>query len=75
MMLGLSVANSKQALRCFMRFAASPKLTGAAVVGWGWTAETVWTFGPSADGGAVAGAPGTAAGDGGGESGTAILPC
>jgi hypothetical protein len=31
-MLGLSFANSKQALRCFMRFAASPKLELSSIL-------------------------------------------
>jgi hypothetical protein len=55
MMLGLSFANSKQALCCFLRFAALPKLplplsvpvavdAAAAVVGWDWTVDTVSTF-------------------------------
>lgn len=87
-MLGLSFANSKQALCCFMRLAASPKLS-AAVVGCGWTADTVSSFAPSAGAGAVAGAAegvagaeaGVVAGAGGaavagaGDSGAAILPC
>src|ERR1035441_6890839 len=71
MMLGLSFANSKQALCCFIRFVASPKLSPP--VDWGWTGDTVSTFAASAGGGAVAGTTGAAAGAGVGESGTAIL--
>jgi hypothetical protein len=47
MMLGLFFANSKQALRCFIRLAALLK-----TLGWGWTGDTVSTFAPSAGGAA-----------------------
>ena len=81
MMLGLSFANSRQALCCFARFAVLPTLLSAcsvdsavADVDWVWTADTVSSVAPPA-GDAATGAIGATAGAGVGESETALLLC